>query len=65
MIRNQTSPAVHQQLLFSPTVPQVVDVPTEKKRELQTALADLLLNALTGDDSSDSGETDDASQAHA
>ena len=65
MIRNQKPRAVHQPLLFSTEVRQVVELPTEKKRELQTALADLLLNALTGDDSSDSGETDDASQAHA
>jgi hypothetical protein len=65
MIRNQKPPTVRQQLLFSRTVQQVVELPTEKKRELHAALAELLLNTLTGHDPSDSGETDDESQAHA
>ncbi len=65
MIRNQKPPAVHQQVLFSTVVQQVVDLPTDKQRELQTAVAELLLNALTGDDSIDSGQTDDTSQTHA
>ena len=64
MIRNQKSPAVHQPLLFSPTIQPVVELPPEKQRELQTALAELLLNTLTGNDSSDSGETNDESQTH-
>jgi len=65
MIRNQKPPAVRQRVLFSPAVQQVVDLPTDKQRELQTAVAELLLNALTSDDFIDSGETDDASQTHA
>ncbi len=65
MIRNQKPPAVHQQVLFSTVVQQVVDLPTDKQREVQTAVAELLLNALTGDDSIDSGQTDDTSQTHA
>jgi hypothetical protein len=64
MIRNQKPPEFRQQVLFSPIV-EVVDLPTDKQRELQTAVAELLLNALTDDDPIDSGETDDASQAHA
>jgi anti-sigma regulatory factor (Ser/Thr protein kinase) len=65
MIRNQKPPAVRQQVLFSPAVQQVADLPTDKQRELQTAVAELLLNTLTSDDSSDSGETDDTSQTYA
>jgi hypothetical protein len=65
MIRNPKSPVVRQPLLFSLAAPPVVELPTEKRRELQTALAELLLNTLTANDSSDSGETDDAPQAHA
>jgi len=47
MIRNQKPLAVHQQVLFSTVVQQVVDLPTDKQRELRTAVAELLLNALT------------------
>jgi len=47
MIRNQKPPAVRQQVLFSPAVQQVADLPTDKQRELQTAVAELLLNTLT------------------
>lgn len=65
MIRNQKPPAVRQQVLFSTVVQQVVDLPTDKQRELQTAVAELLLHALTVDDFSDRGEADDESQAHA
>ena len=65
MIRNQKPPAVRQQVLFLPAVQQVADLPTDKQRELQTAVAELLLNILTSDDSSDSGETDDTSQTYA
>jgi len=65
MIRNQKPLAVHQQVFFSTVVQQVVDLPTDKQRELRTAVAELLLNALTGDDSINSGETDDTSQTHA
>ena len=65
MIRNQKPPAVRQQVLFSSAGQRVVDLPTDKQRELQRAVAELLLNALTGDDSIDRGETDDESQAHA
>ena len=65
MIRNQKPPAVHQQMLFPPVVQQMPDLTTDKQRELQTAVAELLLNAFTGDDSIQSGETHDESQAHA
>jgi hypothetical protein len=64
MIRNQKPPMVHQQMLFLPAVQRVADLPCDKQRELQTAVAELLLNALTGDDSIDNGESDDESQTH-
>jgi anti-sigma regulatory factor (Ser/Thr protein kinase) len=64
MIRNQKPPTLHQQMLFLPAVQQVADLPSDKQRELQTAVAELLLNALTGDDSSDNGESDDEPQTH-
>jgi anti-sigma regulatory factor (Ser/Thr protein kinase) len=64
MIRNQKPPTVHQQMLFLPAVQRVADLPSDKQRELQTAVAELLLNALTGDDSIDNGESDDESQTH-
>lgn len=65
MIRNPKPPAIHQPMLFPPAVPQVLDLPTDRQRELQTAMADLLLNAFTGDASIQSGETHDESQTHA
>ena len=65
MMRNQKSPAVHQQMLFAPVVPQMPDLPTDKQRELQTAVAELLLKAFTGNDSVPNGETNDESQTHA
>jgi hypothetical protein len=64
MIRNQKPPTLHQQMLFLPAVQQVADLPSDKQRELQTAVAELLLNALTGDDSIDNGESDDEPQTH-
>lgn len=64
MIRNQKPPTVYQQMLFLPAVQRVADLPCDKQRELQTAVAELLLNALTGDDSIDDGESDDESQTH-
>lgn len=65
MIPNPKAPIVRQHLLFSPAVQRLVELPSDKQRELQTAIAELLLHALTGDDPVDSGGTDDASQAHA
>jgi len=65
MTRNPKAPVARQQLLFFQAAQRPLELPTDKQRELQTAVADLLLNALTGDDLIDSGETDDEPQAHA
>jgi hypothetical protein len=61
MIPNLKSPAVRQHLLFSPPAQRLAELPNDKQRELKTAIGELLLNALTGDDSIDGGETDDES----
>jgi anti-sigma regulatory factor (Ser/Thr protein kinase) len=66
MIRNPSLRAARQRLLFSPAAQQCVELPTDKQQELQTAVAELLLNAIVGETSTtESGETDDVSQAHA
>ncbi|HZL70657.1 MAG TPA: hypothetical protein VFC29_25375 [Candidatus Limnocylindrales bacterium] len=65
MIPNPKLPAVRQHLLFSPVAQRLVELPSDKQRELRTAIAELLLNVLTGDDPIDSGETDDECEAHA
>jgi hypothetical protein len=65
MTRNPKAPAARQQLLFFQAAQRPLELPIDKQRELQTAVADLLLNALTGHDLIDSGETDDEPQAHA
>ena len=65
MIPNPKAPIVRQYLLFSPAVQRLVELPSDKQRELRTAIAELLLNALTGDDPIDGGATDDECQAHA
>jgi len=65
MTRNSKPPAVRQQLLFSQAAQRLVELSNDKQQELQTAVAELLLNAIAGDKPIDSGETDDESQAHA
>jgi len=65
MTRNLTPPATRQRLLFPPAAPQRLDLPTDKQRELQAALAELLLNAIMGDQTNANGGNDDESQAHA
>jgi len=61
MIQNRKPPAVRQHLLFSPAVPRTVELPSDKQRELKVAIAELLLNALTGANLVNEGETDDES----
>jgi hypothetical protein len=56
--------AARQPLLFSLAAQQWIELPTDKQRELQRAVAELLLNAITDDKPIDSGETDDTSQTH-
>lgn len=65
MTRNLTPPATRQRLLFPPAAPQRLDLPTDKQRELQAAVAELLLNAIMGDQTNANGGNDDESQAHA
>ena len=61
MIPNPKPPAVRQHLLFSQSAQRFVELPSDKQRELQTAIAELLLHALPGDNPIDTGETNDES----